>query len=93
MATGKKTGGRKKGTLNKATQDLFEIMGNYSPLLRLLEIAQDDETPIDTQIKINLDLLPYIYPRRKNVEASIHSSNQDIEEGMKQIADALASIE
>ncbi len=65
---GTKTGGRKKGTPNKRTLDFVENLGNYDPLESLLRIVQDETTPLDTRIKINLDLLPYLYPRRKAVQ-------------------------
>lgn len=58
---GIKTGGRKKGTPNKKTTELMELLGNYNPVKRLIEIAKDENTPLDMQVKINLDLMPYIY--------------------------------
>ncbi len=65
---GQKTGGRKKGTPNKKTMDLIERMGDYNPLEALLNIAQDDDTPTDIKVKINIDLMGYIYPKRKSIE-------------------------
>ena len=68
MAKGIKTGGRKKGTPNKKTTELMELLGNYNPVKRLIEIAKDENTSLDMQVKINLDLLPYIYPKRKSID-------------------------
>ena len=65
---GNKTGGRQKGTPNKRTADLLERLGNYNPLDALLAISQDENTPIEIQVKINLDLMNYVYPKRKSVE-------------------------
>lgn len=65
---GNKTGGRQKGTPNKKTVDLLERLGNYNPLDALLAISQDEDTPLEIQVKINLDLMNYIYPKRKSVE-------------------------
>ena len=65
---GNKTGGRQKGTPNKRTADLLERLGNYNPLDALLAISQDEDTPLEIQVKINLDLMNYIYPKRKSVE-------------------------
>lgn len=65
---GNKTGGRKAGTPNKKTKELLELMGDYSPLEALLEIAQDSRTPLDIKVKVNLDLMNYIYPKRKSIE-------------------------
>ena len=33
---GIKTGGRKKGTLNKKTTELMELLGDYNPIQRLI---------------------------------------------------------
>ena len=65
---GNKTGGRQKGTPNKRTADLLERLGNYNPLDALLAISQDENTPLEIQVKINLDLMNYVYPKRKSVE-------------------------
>ncbi len=65
---GNKTGGRQKGTPNKRTADLLERLGNYNPLDALLAISQDEDTPLEIQVKINLDLMNYVYPKRKSVE-------------------------
>ena len=66
---GNKTGGRKKGTPNKKTKELMELLGNYNPAVSLLEILKSDRVPIDLKIKINLDLMGYLYPKRKSVES------------------------
>ena len=63
-----KTGGRAKGTPNKKTTELIELLGDYNPIIRLIEIAKDENTSLDMQVKINLDLLPYIYPKRKSID-------------------------
>ena len=65
---GNKTGGRQKGTPNKKTADLLERLGNYNPLDALLAISQNEDTPLEIQVKINLDLMNYVYPKRKSVE-------------------------
>ena len=65
---GTKTGGRKKGTPNKRTLNFVDNLNNYDPLKSLLKIVKDENTPLDTRIKINLDLLPYIYPKRKSID-------------------------
>lgn len=86
MAKGAKTGGRKAGTPNKRTTDLLEVIGNYNPLEALINIAGDKNTPLDAKIKINLDLLPYIYPKRKAIELNDISENKrSIEETQKEL--------
>ncbi len=66
---GNKTGGRQKGTPNKKTKEIIELMGDYSPLEALLNIVQSNKTPIDIKVKVNLDLMNYIYPKRKSIES------------------------
>ena len=55
---GIKTGGRKKGTPNKKTTELMELLSDYNPIQRLIEMAKDKNISLDMQVKINLDLLP-----------------------------------
>ena len=59
--------GRKKGTPNKRTKELIELFGDYNPAESLLEILKSDKVPIDLKIKINLDLMGYLYPKSKSV--------------------------
>ncbi len=61
--------GRKKGTPNKRTKELIELFGDYNPAESLLEILKSDRVPIDLKIKINLDLMGYLYPKRKSIES------------------------
>lgn len=84
---GNKTGGRQKGTPNKRTADLLERLGNYNPLDALLAISQDEDTPLEIQVKINLDLMNYVYPKRKSVEFNdkidVSISEQSVDELQK----------
>ena len=66
---GNKTGGRQKGTPNKNTKELMELLGDYNPAESLLEILQSERIPVDLRIKIHMDLMSYIYPKRKSVES------------------------
>ena len=61
--------GRKKGTPNKRTKELIELFGDYNPAESLLEILKNDKVPVDLKIKINLDLMGYLYPKRKSIES------------------------
>ena len=76
MASGIKTGGRIAGTPNKRTQDLqdrLEALG-VDPLEGLAQIAKDDTAPLELRAKVQMDLMSYLYPRRKALE--VGSSNQ-----------------
>jgi hypothetical protein len=83
MATkdGKKTGGRKKGTPNKRTLVLEEILeeNDASPVQGLLDCLTELEgiTAYETEHKISLvkakadiysDLMQYLYPKRKAID-------------------------
>lgn len=59
--------GRKKGTPNKRTKELQEVLGAFNPAEKLMEIYNSTE---DEQLKASIcrDLLKYVYPQRKAVE-------------------------
>lgn len=65
-----KTGGRKKGTPNVRTLDLLTILEQYGvdPLGEILTACEG--LPKRDKIKIYLEILPYLYPKRKVVEAT-----------------------
>jgi hypothetical protein len=67
-----KTGGRKKGTPNKATRALIEELAEIGcdPLRELARIAQNEKTPLEFRVRIYSDLLPYLYPKRKPTDDS-----------------------
>ena len=66
-----KTGGRKKGTPNRATLTLQEVLDHVGcdPLLELATIAMNPQTPIDLRVRCLSEIAPYVYPRRKPVDA------------------------
>lgn|SRR5690242_3051993 len=67
-----KTGGRKRGTPNRATQHLRDLCvgKNYDPAAELINIAQDPHTPLETRVQIHHDFLPYLYPKRRPVDST-----------------------
>lgn len=64
-----KTGGRQKGTPNKKTLEFSEALGSFDPVGALVEIYNQCG---DWGIKLGAvkEMLKYIYPQRKPVEAS-----------------------
>jgi hypothetical protein len=67
-----KTGGRKKGTPNRATvvlRDKLAALG-CDPAEELVKIAQNPETSVASKVQIYSTLLPYVYPKRKLVDDS-----------------------
>ena len=68
-----KTGGRQKGTPNKKTKELIEILGSFNPAEKLIEIYNKTK---DMELRANIckDLMKYVYPQRKAVEMDMGSS-------------------
>ncbi len=68
----RKTGGRQKGTPNKKTVVLEELIQNkfpdFNPILSMIEIAVSDFTPTDLQFQCLKEISGYIYPKRKPIE-------------------------
>ena len=64
-----KTGGRKKGTPNKRTKELAEVLGAFDPAEKLVQIYNETDD-LDLKAQICRDLLKYVYPQRKAVEMS-----------------------
>jgi len=68
-----KTGGRKKGTPNAKTKELdarLETLG-FDPLKELAELVQGaNDLSTTDRAEICLELLQYIYPKRKALEVT-----------------------
>lgn len=72
MAVGYKTGGRQKGTLNKATVDVqatLERMG-CDPIAGMARIALDEAASPELRARMMSELAQYVAPKRKAVEHS-----------------------
>lgn len=71
-----KTGGRRKGTLNKRTQELLTLASrhNYNPFEKLMERYQG--LPAVEQIRIDFKILELMYPRVKDNAAEIEEQEQ-----------------
>jgi hypothetical protein len=72
-----KTGGRVKGTPNKSTKVLGELIKSYDydPVASLLN--KYDHLSIEEQTKIDLKLLEYIYPKFKSVELHVDDRKEN----------------
>lgn len=66
---GKKTGGRKKGTPNKKTQDFIKAKGNFDTVgeLKKLYMSTDKE---DIKFQVLKLFSEFEFPKRKAVEMS-----------------------
>ena len=59
--------GRKKGTPNKKTKELIEILGAFNPAEKLVEIFNETDDK-DLKASIAKELMKYVYPQLKAVE-------------------------
>jgi predicted membrane GTPase involved in stress response len=81
MALGAKTGGRVKGTLNKRTTDIQEMLAavGCNPIMGLAAIAQDESHDISIRLSAYKELAQYVASKRKAVElnASLSLSHEE----------------
>ena len=72
--------GRKKGTPNKRTKNLIELIESkypkFDPVISLIEIAIDNETPLDLKVNCLKEIAKYIHPQRKAVEVSTNPNDE-----------------
>ena len=71
-----KTGGRRRGTPNRATLSLREKVAErgYDPIDELITMSRDHKTPLEMRVRIHFEICAYIYPKRKPVDQSIAES-------------------
>lgn len=81
MALGKKTGGRKKGTPNKANREIIEKLAELDcdPIEGMAKIAQQAYNSGDFQLAGSMykELAQYVAPKRKAIEHT-GADGQDI---------------
>ena len=65
-----KTGGRVRGTPNKATDALAQKLAKLGcdPIEGLAKIALDPETKAELKVRCLSELAQYVYPKRKAME-------------------------
>ena len=70
--TGKKFGGRKKGTPNRLTKETRILLKNivYSEIENIETLLSDLET--EKRLEYMIKLLPYVLPKVNNTNYSIH---------------------
>lgn len=77
----KKSNGRPPGSINKRTALIKPIVealkeANHDPLLELLKDLPTLEGPM--RAKINLELLDFLYPKKRAVEHSLTTEQSEI---------------
>jgi hypothetical protein len=62
-----KTGGRRKGTPNRATVALQEKLSSmdFDPVLEMVEIAKDKENSVEIRLRCLTEIATYVHPKRK----------------------------
>ena len=70
--TGKKHGGRKKGTPNKMTKELRSVLKDI--IYKELENIEErlDELEPKQRIELMIKLMPYIFPKLESIHHSEH---------------------
>lgn len=91
-----KSGGRKAGSLNKRTEDLLLRMedSGYNPLKSLL--SKYHNLTKEDQIKIDLKLMEYVYPKLKEQSLMVDSGDKDakqVENQFNTIFDIINSVD
>jgi hypothetical protein len=68
-----KTGGRQKGSPNKATLDVAEKLDalGCDPIEGLAKIAMDGKNTTEIRARCFIELAQYLHPKRKPVDVSI----------------------
>jgi hypothetical protein len=70
MASGRKTGGRTKGTPNKKTEELVQRLADIGcdPVEGMAVIAMDEANPPELRGRMYAELAQYLYPKRRATE-------------------------
>ena len=97
MAAGFKTGGRQKGTPNRATQEIeaqLEALG-CDPIAGMAKIAMSEESPPELRGRMYSELASYVFPKRKAIEhsGSIHRTYEDALEELETAVDTAVDAE
>jgi hypothetical protein len=72
-----KTGGRQKGTPNKATltaAEKIEALG-CDPLAGMAGLAMNEKNPPELRARLFIELAQYIYPKRKAVDTAVEKAS------------------
>ena len=94
MATidGKKTGGRQKGTLNKRSRELAELISErvgkgYNAIVSMALISMDESVDINNRIICFKEVAKYTYPQLSAVKHTGQNNQTLIQVNMQTIND------
>jgi hypothetical protein len=69
---GQRRGGRCKGTPNKRTMAVAEVLGELGldPIKQMGQIAMDERVEVSIRVQVLKELCQYVAPKRKAVEVT-----------------------
>ncbi len=70
MAAGHKTGGRIKGTPNKRTKEITELLAalECEPVAGMAAIAMDERNPVELRGRMYAELANYVHAKKRATE-------------------------
>jgi hypothetical protein len=82
-----KTGGRKKGTPNKRTQEVTELLDSLgcNPIEGMVKIAEDSGVDISIRSRMYAELATYIFPKRKAMSVDLSIETESYEQRIKRL--------
>lgn len=91
MAKGTKTGGRQKGSLNKTTRDIRELLKGF--LSAEIENIPGylNEIPAEKKLQIIIKLLPYVVPVLIDKQKEEDEASNNTHDFIKHINNVIAS--
>jgi hypothetical protein len=76
-----KTGGRQKGTPNKATETITEVLkkNNFDPISNI--VNKYSALSVSEQLKVDLKLIEFLYPKPRFSEIPLQSEFDPVDAG------------
>jgi hypothetical protein len=93
MAAGRKTGGRQKGSLNKATQQQRDAVAasGLAPLDYMLSVMRDDKQPAERRDDMAKAAAPYVHSKLAAIEHTGANGGPIVIKATKEQRDAAVS--
>lgn len=85
--------GRKKGTPNKRTEEVLEILAKHKfnvieELIELYHRTGNEDATAGVAVKVLTELASYVYPKRKAIEHSgLNGGPIELERGLRELPD------
>jgi hypothetical protein len=94
MTVGRKTGGRRKGTPNRATAAVAAAVAEagLTPLAYLLTVMRDEAQPTEIRLDAARAAAPFVHPRLAAVSVSAQIDDQRDSEARRVLLDRLVGL-